>query len=234
MPQHFPQRRAIADDLLEPEVGLDFLREIAVLVHQALPGVGQLLVLQGVAQSDRDLPGDLGEKRDVGVGEVVGAAVGEVQHRELLAARDHRNEALRAEALAEDDPPDVGVLPLHLGAATVRLALAERVARARAEHFQHRAFAQIALRAGEIEAADDEVAAFLVGHREIHGIALHRAPHAGRDQLHQRPELQVGDDRVVEVEQELEAIRAFLERRLDHPPGGDVALLLQALVRLVG
>ena len=204
--QHAPQRPRVADDLLEVVLRPDLLLEVDVLRRDLVLELGDPLERERVLDREGDLVGHGAEQLGVLRREGLAAEPADVQRAEPVVANRQREAAHRRDALGQQPLNELAREPLEIGALEAQ-RLARREGRARGRPLRrHEGVLRRGAAAVELERAQLEGFPLDVVEREAGVLVRHDAPQHPGDSAEQRAQLEVGDERVVHLEQQPQAI----------------------------
>ena len=120
------QRGTFADDLLKVVFGANFVFQVKLFLGELVFEIGDLLEGQGIFDGDGDLRGDLAQQVYVLLAERGIAQAGDVQRAQNTLARDQRDAATCAHAFGQKPAAQDRVAALEVGASkTLRRATGE-------------------------------------------------------------------------------------------------------------
>ncbi len=151
--------------------------------------------------------GDLLKELDVRRRERVGAAAGQIERAESAAMSDEGNATDGLDAFAAQDADNFGIEAVDLNAAEdERLAIGEAATRGRGIERDSRFFLDEVPAAGKIESMNLEQSGEGVKESEAGEVVVDDALEGGDNAAKEIGQLAAGDEKVVELEKDLEAV----------------------------
>jgi len=201
------QERAVADNLLEIKFGANFFLEIEFFDGELVLEAIDFLEGQGVLEGDGDLSGDLLEEFHIESGESVGIAAGEIDGAESAGVRGQRHAADDLRTLVAKELNHVGLEAVNfLATRHEDLCAGDGATRRRAFERNGELGLGGGGRNGEIQGVDFQETRGFIEQGQAGVVVLDDGLQRRNDTVEERGDIPGGDEKVVDLKEDLQAV----------------------------
>ena len=212
--QHPLERGAFAHDFFEGVFGADFLFQVELFVGKLVLEFGDFAIGEGVFNRNGHLVGHAHQEVEVLLREGARAEAGQAERAENPVGGDERHDAAGAETFGDEEAADVRLEAIDVGAGNdQRFARGDDLPGGRALEWDDHFFLEKAFALGEIERLQAKLLGSRIIKRQAGVFVIHHAPQAGGYGGKQLPQVERGDECVVDFQEQAQTValaREFL------------------------